>query len=156
MIYFKFKKGIIHNQEYLSNQEKESKETKSTFKDYFMMIPIFFLIIIGLIVELFEKIFSINQYLIDDVDSVDTWYIEFDDQEYNVAIREVGLDKDGRYAVVAPYKDYLGFWCDEDFGFDFYNTIVGVEEISKEEFEQVWNAFSEDNTTNSKKHKKKR
>lgn len=154
MIYLKFKKGIKHTSEYSINTEENNKSSdfKSRISAILFMIVLPFLTIIAGIYALFEKIFK---RIPDDVESVDTWYIEFDDQEYNVAIREVGLDKDGRYAVIAPYKDYLGFWCDEDFNFDFYNTIVGVEEISKEEFEQVWNAFSEDNTTNSKKRNNK-
>ncbi|MCR4768860.1 MAG: hypothetical protein K5874_01420 [Bacteroidaceae bacterium] len=154
MIYLKFKKDIKHTSEYSINTlgNKKVSNFKSRVPAILFMIVLPFLMIIAGINALFEKIFK---RIPDDVDSVDTWYIEFDDQEYNVAIREVGLDKDGRYAVIAPYKDYLGFWCDEDFNFDFYNTIVGVEEISKEQFEQVWNAFSEDNTTHGKKRKNK-
>ena len=146
MLYFKFNYNI--------NIEKTPQLHKSNLL-FSVSYGTFLFLLLILFIWILNKIYNLGRAFPSDIDSVDTWYIEFDDQEYNVAIREVGLDKDGRYAVIAPYKDYLGFWCDEDFNFDFYNTIVGVEEISKEQFEQVWNAFSEDNTTHGKKRKNK-
>lgn len=83
------------------------------------------------------------------------WYIDYDDENKRVC-REVGIAKSGR--VIARYsnEDNRGCGIFPNSTIDERLKHYSVSFICNEEFEQVWNAFSEDNTTNSKKHKKKR
>ena len=146
MVYFSFDDSFEHNEEYKSKKEPPV-ESKNTLKDWLMLIPWFFFIIFGLIVCLIEKIFTFNKKLPDDVDKVKTWYLEFDDENH-WASREVGVDENGKVVVLAPYEkngslEYFGFWCDEDMDIDFYENIIDVKHITKEEFEAVWNSFEE-------------
>ena len=146
MVYFSFDDSFEHNEEYKSKKEPPI-ESKNTLKDWLMLIPWFFFIIFALIVCLIEKIFTFNKKLPDDVDKVKTWYLEFDDENH-WASREVGVDENGKVVVLAPYEkngslEYFGFWCDEDMDIDFYENIIDVKHITKEEFEAVWNSFEE-------------
>lgn len=147
MVYFSFDRSYEHNEEYKS-KEKTPVESKNTLKDWIKGIPLILFVIFGLIVCLIEKIFTFNKKLPDDVDKVKTWYLEFDDEEDHCAVREVGVDENGKVVVLAPYEkngslEYMGFWCDEDDDIDFFENIIGVKHITKEEFEAVWNSFEE-------------
>lgn len=144
MLYFKFNEKI-ENPEFINYEP--------TFKER-ILVALFSPL--KLLLWLDEKLTPPKDCFPTDVFSVDTWYIEYDEQEYNIAVREIGLDKDGRYAIMAPFKDSNFFWWDEDCDFAFYKNTFDIQMITKEEFEHVWNSYSEDNVTHSRKCKKKR
>ena len=70
-------------------------------------------------------------------DNVITWFIEYD-EDNDYTNREVGVDKQGRVIVKAPYKRNLGFWVDEDLTFQDYVDNFNIQYISKEAFESIW------------------
>lgn len=71
---------------------------------------------------------------------VETWYIEYDEQEEkDGTIREVGRDSYGRIIVKDPDDRNYGYWTDVNGGINDYIEKMNAEYITQEEFESVWN-----------------
>ena len=69
--------------------------------------------------------------------SVDTWYIEYDDEKHFTA-REIGIDKDGNAIVKAPFNKNLGLWVDSDMKYEDYLSYE-ICTITKNDFILLWN-----------------
>ena len=70
--------------------------------------------------------------------NVEVWCVEYDDEEDNVVIREIGLDVNGKVVWQAPCDNFLGFWTDQDDDIEYYKTIMDFHFIQKEEFDELW------------------
>jgi hypothetical protein len=70
-------------------------------------------------------------------DLVSLWYIEYDDEQYNCAIREIGLDSNKEIIVKAPYKKNYGFWTDSSATMDDYKKW-NIEYVSPNIFNDLW------------------
>ena len=69
--------------------------------------------------------------------SVDTWYIEYDDQRC-FTTREIGIDKDGIVIARAPFNNNLGLWVDSDMKYEDYLSYE-ICTITKNDFNLLWN-----------------
>ncbi len=66
---------------------------------------------------------------------VKEWLIEFDEKE--MPYREIGLNKNGEPVLAGPDETNYGFWLDTEMKF---NNFEG-KEISKAEFEKIWESY---------------
>lgn len=82
------------------------------------------------------KPFLANPDFENKFDYVVQWYIEYDEKKGYVN-REIGVDVKGETIVKAPYKENLGFWCDESLSYEQYEKF-GITKIVAEEFEKKW------------------
>ena len=121
MIYFKFNEGKFQI------DKKEKKSLWHIFiKHMFFFIP------------------DSNPDLEANSERISTWYIEYDDVEYNLPIKEFGIDVNGKILFLAPSKKNYGYWCDLDANIDFYQKKFNITYISAEEFYSYWNSFSKE------------
>ncbi|MCR5606488.1 MAG: hypothetical protein K6F69_06710 [Treponema sp.] len=134
MIYFKFRHNV--QKDVIEKEESVPKWNQISFWDIVFLPLCFFLCFC-------EKISSLTRSYNPKLENVDVWYVEYDEDEYNVVMREIGIDVNGNVVWKAPWKDFLGLWTDEDFNIDFYRERFGFEMISKEEFEELWNSYPE-------------
>lgn len=72
-------------------------------------------------------------------DKVKTWYIEYDD-ENEYTNREIGIDKNDKVIVIAPYKRNLGVWVDSDLTLDDYRRF-DINTVSSNEFNNYWEKY---------------
>lgn len=116
MLYFKF--------------EEPKRETTNEEKKQSVWDRVFSLIGDGL-----EHLLGdCNPDLKDNSARITTWYIEYDDVEHNLPIKEFGIDANGKVLFLAPSKRNFGFWCDEDFDIEFYKEKFNIKFITADEF----------------------
>ena len=90
----------------------------------------------NLMKSFFEKILpQANPEFEEKYDLVRNWIVEFDEQ--GLALREIGLEKNGKVIVAAPYEGNCGFWLDTNMNYDDFKDFNG-EIISRDEFEKYW------------------
>jgi len=125
MLYFKFKEERTPKPETDKKQSFLGKVADASF---------------GMIAKL---IGDANPDLSEHHDKICTWYIEYDDVEYKLVVREIGVDANGNVLFFAPSKRNFGYWCDLDVDIEFYKQHFDLEEITKEEFESLWKSLND-------------
>lgn len=126
--------------QHVPDYHPKEKETKNM--PWLFVFLLFLLFILSIPFLLYDYFISLKKGVLDKVENVKTWYVEFDDEEDNVVAREIGVDDNNAIVVKAPFKDYYGFWADNDADLNFYKSICGAQIISKAEFEELWNSIS--------------
>ena len=76
----------------------------------------------------------------DLFEEVSYWYVEYD-LTGKYTNREVGLGEDGSPLTIAPYRDNLGFWTDEDLNLDDYKHRLQATAITAAQFEEKWQSY---------------
>lgn len=120
MLYFKFK------------EEKTSKPETDKKQSVFWKLA-----------DAFLKMLSSNPDLEEHRDKICTWYIEYDDVEYKLVVREIGIDANGNVLFFAPSKRNYGYWCDLDVDIEFYKQHFDLVEISKDKFDFLWGPLND-------------
>lgn len=120
MLYFKFK------------EEKTSKPETDKKQSVFWKLA-----------DAFLKMLSSNPDFEEHRDKICSWYIEYDDVEYKLVVREIGVDVDGNVLFLAPSKRNYGYWCDLDVDIEFYKRHFDLVGISKEEFDSLWESLND-------------
>lgn len=73
------------------------------------------------------------------------WALEFkyNDWTYKYEVeREIGLNENKIPILKLPNtKNELGYWMDEDLDYDYFKNHFNSEEISKEDFYNLWNSL---------------
>lgn len=88
--------------------------------------------------QYFIKKISCNPDFEENCKNINFWYIEFDDAEFHLAIKEMGVDKNGKVVFWAPSKRNYGYWCDSDVDIELYKQF-NITYITKDEFYAYWN-----------------
>lgn len=81
-----------------------------------------------------------NPDFINEIPKIITWLIEFEDDSY-FPNREIGLNEMGEPIVAMPWKSNYGYWTDSNVVLKDLASNFAVEQISKVEFAEKWNAF---------------
>lgn len=96
-----------------------------------------------------KKVFPIaNPDFEKAIQHVTKWYVEYDDTEYNLVMREIGKDAKNNIIIKVPDERNRGFWTDSDLDLSAYETY-NITYISKKEFEKLWNSVEFDSKTKS-------
>ena len=76
----------------------------------------------------------------DLFEEVITWYVEYDIVS-KYTNREVGLGEDGTTLTIAPYRNNMGLWTDEDLNLDDYKQRLQATPITAAQFEEKWQSY---------------
>jgi hypothetical protein len=76
-----------------------------------------------------------NPDFYDRFPKIKRWYVELDDS--GAAVRELGLDVEGRPIFAAPFRSNFGFWTDATPPF----PADGAFTIGADAFESAWAGF---------------
>ena len=116
MLYFKFEEP---------KRETTNEEEKQSVWDRVFSL-------IGKVLE--HLLGDCNPDLTANSARITTWYIEYDDVEHNLPIKEFGIDANGKVLFLAPSKRNFGHWCDEDLDIEFYKEKFDIKFITADEF----------------------
>lgn len=77
-----------------------------------------------------------------NIENVKYWLIEFKngDQYPN---REIGLDILQQPIMMMPWRNNYGYWIDNNLMLSDFKSIFSANEITKEEFEKLWDQFEQ-------------
>lgn len=75
----------------------------------------------------------------DQLPNVKTWLIEIHDE--GIPEREIGLDKNNRVLVIAPWKNNFGYWTDNQLELKDFIKSFEVSPISEDEFNNLWDEY---------------
>lgn len=128
MIYFKFD-SLFYNQ-----KGTLKEKIKRTFWQQVKYI------INKKIDALLKKCFDSNPDFGDKIEDVVLWYLEYDDVNYNESLREIGLDVHNNIIVKMPDERNYGFWLDTNCTIEDFEEDFGIQMITKEEFEELWDS----------------
>lgn len=130
MIYFSFNHPYTHKE-----KRTDTNCIKVTFKSFLLYA--------------IKKVFPIaNPDFEKAIQHVTTWYVEYDNTEYNLVLREIGKDAKNNIIIKVPDERNRGFWTDSDLDLSAYETY-NITYISKKEFEKLWNSVEFDSKTKS-------
>ena len=90
----------------------------------------------------FSKLFhrlEANPDFEEAIDFVAEWLIEYDDVEFNQAVREIGLDTNKNLIVKLPDERNYGYWSDLDCDINFFKKF-NYQLITKKAFDALWNS----------------
>jgi hypothetical protein len=80
----------------------------------------------------------------EEIDNVKQWLIEFEnDNQY--PNREIGLDILEHPIMIMPWRKNYGYWIDNNLLLKGFKSHFNAVEITKEEFENYWNKFEQQN-----------
>jgi hypothetical protein len=75
----------------------------------------------------FEKVF----------DYVSEWLLEFEDEK-NIPVREIGINKEGAVIAKMPFNDNYGYWTDNSLSYEDFIVRFETTEITQGYFESQW------------------
>lgn len=87
-----------------------------------------------------DKIFCSNPDFDDKIRYVAQWFVEYDNEQYHLAYREIGLDIHHNIIVKMPDERNYGFWLDTNCTIEDFEEDFGIQMITKEEFEELWDS----------------
>ena len=62
------------------------------------------------------------------INNVHQWYLEYDDLNKDTC-REIGIDKNNRIIVKAPYLNNYGYWTDNNMTLETYSSYFDIKYI---------------------------
>ena len=95
------------------------------------------------IIRKINNIFLSNPDFEAKLQDVVQWYLEYD-EEYNESWREIGLDSNNRIVVKMPDERNYGFWIDTNLTIEDFKNGFGIQKITKQEFNNLWNSVNYD------------
>ena len=63
--------------------------------------------------------------------------MEYDDLNKDTC-REIGIDKNNRIIVKAPYLNNYGYWTDNNMSLEMYSSYFNIKYIDKDIFDSIW------------------
>jgi hypothetical protein len=79
----------------------------------------------------------------EKIENVKYWLVELE-SETGIPQREIGIDAGNKVIMIMPYKNNYGYWTDNNLLLDDFKEHFNVSEISKENFEQLWEIFKKE------------
>jgi hypothetical protein len=78
------------------------------------------------------------------IENVEQWLIEFENGN-QYPNREIGLDILQQPIMIMPWRNNYGYWTDNNLLIKDFKSHFNIVEITKEEFENHWDQFEQEN-----------
>lgn len=101
----------------------------------------------GRLLDRLDKMFRTNPDFDDKIDYVAQWFVEYDNTEYHQVIREIGLDLQHNVIVKLPDKRNYGFWLDTNMEIEDFKKNFGIQMITEQKFNDLWDSVYYDSKT---------
>lgn len=96
-----------------------------------------------MLAERLYKMLLANPDFDDKLRYVAQWYLEYD-EEYNSSWREIGLDINQKIIVKMPDERNYGFWLDTNCTIEDFDKDFGIQMVTEQEFNNLWNSVCYD------------